>query len=109
MSTLVRRLCWSYLLLALVSIAITVLIGFTTEYGVRAPAGCNLNDALVIGVECRGFAGSSIATLFLNWPLFLIYGPLFAFSSAVIAIAALLLWAPPIYLIVDRLLRLHAT
>lgn len=100
---------WVYVGALVVAVTANVLIGLTTEYGIRTSTGCNFFDAMVIGVECRGFIGAKEIELFLNWSLWLVYGPMFAFVAPWFLIVALLLWAPPAFLVFTYLRRRNAT
>ena len=106
---ILRSLCWLYLALIGVAFATNVVVGLTTEYGVRVGTGCNFYDALVVGVECRGFPGAKWAEHFLNWPLWLLYVPMFAFSSFWFIVPAVFLWFPPAFLLGSYLRRRYAT
>ena len=101
--------CWLYIALILAALIADVVIAFAMPYGGRIGAGCNFTDAMVVGVKCQGFSGADALALFLNWPLFLLYAPLFTFSSLWILIPTVLLWLPPTYLLVSFLRRRHAT
>ena len=102
---IVRSLCWLYLALLSVAVIVDLVIALTTQYGDRAGTGCSLYDAMVVGIECRGFAGSKLLQHFLNWPLLLVYVPMFAFSSLWLLFPAILLWLPVAFLLVSRLRR----
>jgi hypothetical protein len=104
-----RYFCWLYVALIVAAILADVVIALTMPYGGRVGAGCNFTDALVVGVKCQGFAGADAVALFLNWPLLLVYAPIFSFSSLWILIPAVLLWLPPIYLLVSSFRKRHAT
>ena len=109
MIQLVRRFCWLYVGLIALAIVGDVVVGLTTQYGVRTGDGCNFYDAMVYGVECRGFLGAKAVELFLNLPLYLVQAPMFAFSSVWLLSIAVLLWLPPIYLIAGSMKGRHAT
>jgi hypothetical protein len=109
MIRVVRGLCWLYVGLIILAIVSDVVVGFTTQFGVRTGSGCNFYDSMVYGVECRGFLGAKVAELFLNWPLYLVQAPMFALSSVWLLSVAVLLWLPPIYLIAGSMRGRHAT
>ena len=90
-----RYFCWLYIALVISAVLADVVIALTTQSGGRLGPGCNFTDALLIGVKCQGFAGAEVVALFLNWPLFLVYAPIFTFSSLWTLIPTLLLWLPP--------------
>lgn len=71
--------------------------------------GCNFYDALIVGIECRGFIGARAVELFLNWPFLLLYVLMFSFSSFWMIIPAILLWFPPILLLGSHLRRRYAS
>ena len=104
-----RQLSWLYLAAIGLAAVADVVIALTTEYGVRTGIGCNFYDAMVYGVECRGFVGAKAVALLLNWPLYLIYAPMFAFAAFWLLPVAVLLWLPPIFLAVASKRQRHAT
>lgn len=103
-----RYLCWLYVGLIVIAILADLVIGFTTEYGKRMGTGCNFYDALFIGVECRGFYGAKAVELLLNWPLYLVYAPMFLLSSLWGFVPTVILWFPGLFLLVSYLRRRHA-
>jgi hypothetical protein len=104
-----RYFCWLYIALIVAAIIADVVIALAMPYGGGVGAGCNFTDALVIGVKCQNFAGADAVGLFLNWPLLLVYAPMFAFSSLWMLVPAVLLWLPPIYLLASLFRKRHAT
>lgn len=104
-----RYLCWLYIALLGAAITFDVVIGLTTEYGTRAGIGCSFYDALVVGIECRGFPAARAVGLLLNWPLLLLYMPMFSLSTLWLTIPAVLLWFPPLFLLGSHLRRRYAT
>ena len=105
----IRKLCWLYAILLVVAILTDILVALITNYGERVAVGCNLHDALVIGIECRGFAGAGAAEILLNWPFWLIYYPVFAFVSLWGLVASVIVWAPLIFLVIAYVRRRNAT
>jgi hypothetical protein len=89
-----RYLCWAYTVLLLLGSAIGMFIGFTTEYGDRSGVGCNFYDALLYGIECRGFVGAWAIELLVGFPLLLGQLSAIALSSPVFLVLALPLWLP---------------
>jgi hypothetical protein len=75
-----------------------ILIGRTTRYGTRTGMGCNFYDALLVGIECRGFPGAEIVEGFLGWPLLLLQVTALALSWPPMLVPAVLLWLPVLYL-----------
>lgn len=108
MRSSLRTLSWLYILALIVVVIADVAIASTTEYGNRQVTGCNFYDALVVGIECRGFALENAAVRLLNWPLYFLYGPLFAFVSLWSLVITVLIWTPPVYLVVTYLRRRNA-
>jgi len=104
-----RKLGWLYISALVVVVIADIVIALTTEYGNREVIGCNFYDALVVGIECRGFAGQKAAELLLNWPFFFLYGPLFAFVSLWSLVIAALIWTPLVFLVVTYSRRRNAT
>jgi uncharacterized membrane protein YczE len=93
-----RYVSWLYIgTLVAASIALAVVAG-TTEYGNRTGAGCNLYDALLYGVQCRGFFGAGLVEVFLGVPL--VVGQVAALSvmSPWMLIPAALLFSPALFL-----------
>ena len=105
----VRYLCWLYIGLVGVALLADIVLALTTDYGGRIDPGCNFTDALLVGVKCQGFIGADALALFLNWPLFFVYAPMFALSSAWMLIPTVLLWLPVVYLVTRFIRRRHAT
>lgn len=96
-------------MLLVAALVTDILIALTTKHGERVAVGCNLHDALVIGMECRGFAGAGVAEIVLNLPFWLIYYPVFAFVSLWALVASVILWAPLMFLIFAYRRRKNAT
>ena len=65
--------------------------------------GCFAYDAMLVGLDCSGFPAAAAVSAWLNWPLWLLYGPLFAVFSIKAAAVALLAWAPLVVYVVARL------
>lgn len=78
---------------------------------IEQSVGCVWEDALITWVHCQGFLGSSAVAGLLNFPLLLMYAPMYAFVSGtpiyILAgvLVTLAVWAPVIYFIVR--LALH--
>ena len=104
-----RYFCLLYIALIVAALVADIVIAITMPYGGRTGAGCYFTDAMVVGVKCQGFAGADAIAQFLNWPLMLVYAPIFAFSSLGGLIPTVLLWLPPMYLLVSLLRRRYAT
>mgnify|MGYP006999718050 CR=1 FL=1 len=49
---------------------------------------------MLIGFECQGFIGSPVVAAWLNWPLWLVFAPIFAFFSFKAFVVAVLVWLP---------------
>lgn len=90
---LVSAFFLSILLLAVVA---GVLVFGLVDYGRKGSefVGCYAYDAMLIGFECQGFLGSSFVTAWLNWPLWLLFAPMFALFSLKAAVIAVIVWLP---------------
>jgi hypothetical protein len=75
-----------------------VAIAWTTRYGARTGMGCNFYDALLVGVECRGFPGSGFVEVALGLPLLMFYVTALLPSWPLMLVPAALLWSPVLYL-----------
>jgi hypothetical protein len=73
-----------------------ILIFSFVEYGVKNPdyVGCYAYDSMLVGFQCSGFPTSQAIELWLNWPLWLVYGPLFAFFDIKVAALTIIVWLP---------------
>lgn len=71
-----------------------VLIGFTTTYGDLSSVGCNFYDALLYGINCRGFFGAQAIEVLVGFPLLLVQISIVFFSSPIGFFFVLLLWLP---------------
>gem|GEM_PF-1978996 len=89
-------------LLALAFIA-GLLVSSFVEYGHKSTEfiGCYSYDAMLVGFECQGFMGSNLVALWLNWPLWLLYGPIFAFLSIRVLAITILIWLPVVAFVVS--------
>ena len=93
-----RYLSWLYVgTLVAAFVALAVVAG-TTEYGNRTGVGCNLYDALLYGIECRGFLGSGLIEVFLGFPLLVGQVAALSVMSPWMLIPAALLVAPALFL-----------
>ena len=83
----------AFLLLAVLA---DVLVFVTVEYGRKGAGfvGCYAYDAMLVGFECQGFYGSSIISAWLNWPLTMVFAPIFAIFSLRALGIAILVWLP---------------
>lgn len=99
----IRYFCSAYTALVALAIVANLIIGLGTQYGTRVGTGCNFFDALLVGIECRGFAGARLIELYLNWPLLLIYMLWLSFFSFWIILPTLLLWLPPLFIVTSYL------
>ncbi len=100
--TLVKRIA----AIALIILGLAVVAGITVssfvEYGRKGTdyVGCFAYDAMLMGFECQGFLASNFVSAWLNWPLWLLYAPIFAFSSIKAASITVLVWFPLILYVV---------
>lgn len=90
----IRKLCWAYTALLILGVLVGLIIGFTTEYGVRSGVGCNFYDALLYGIECRGFFGSRAIEFLVGFPLLVGQLSTIAVSSPWLSVLALPVWLP---------------
>lgn len=96
---IVRYFCSAYTALVALAIVVNLILGLATQYGNRVGTGCNFYDALLVGIECRGFVGAQLAALYLSWPLLLMYMLWFSFFSFWLILPTLLLWLPPLIIV----------
>lgn len=77
---IVQRASEALLFGLVLAIAGDVIIFIFVDYGMPSEgfSGCYAYDAMLIGFECKGFPAASLVSAWLNWPLWLLYGPLFA-------------------------------
>jgi hypothetical protein len=75
-----------------------VVIAWTTRYGSRTGVACNFYDALLVGVECRGFPGSGFVEIVLWLPLLMYQVTALVPSWPLMLVPAVLLWSPVVYL-----------
>ena len=106
---ILRNLCWAYTGLLVVGTLAAVVIGATTEYGNRSGTGCNLYDALLFGVDCRGFLGVGFIEFVVGFALVLAQVLWFAFASPWMLLPTALLWSPILFLIYRAVKRPSAT
>ena len=71
-----------------------LLIGFTTTYGDLSGVGCNFYDALIFGIDCRGFFGAQAIEILIGFPLLIVQLSVIFISSPLGFIFVLLLWLP---------------
>lgn len=100
---LIKSITTPFMALLALAIAAEVLVSLFVEYGAKNPefVGCYAYDAMVVGFQCQGFIASNIVALWLNWPLWLIYGPIFALFSPLTLAVAILVWLPVVAYVVS--------
>jgi hypothetical protein len=93
---LIKKLCLIPITCLLLAIIGDVLIFSLVEYGRKSTefVGCYAYDAMLVGFECQGFAASGLVSVWLNWPLWLLWGPMFALFSFRAFAVAVLVWLP---------------
>ena len=101
-----RYLCLAYTILLILGGAIGLTIGFTTEYGDRSGVGCNFYDALLYGVECRGFIGVKVIEVLVGFPVLVGQLSVIALSSPAFLVLALPSWMPVFFTLYWVLRRL---
>ena len=94
-----RYFCKGYVVILVVATLVNTVIVFTTSYGNRTGMGCNFYDALLVGIDCRGFPGSGFVQFVLSFPLLLAYVSAFVFWSPWMLLFATLLWLPVLYIL----------
>jgi len=99
--------------LTLIGLAVVVDIMIATFVGHGAMAagstGCYLTDAMVVGFHCQGFGASGLVSVWLNLPMWAIYGLIFAPYSIKAAFLAILVWLPVvIFVVASRKVARHA-
>ena len=92
-----------FLVALVLAVVANILVFALIEYGRKGTefVGCYAYDAMLIGFECQGFIGSPIVTAWLNWPLWLLFAPMFALFSLRAFVVAVLVWAPVVGFIVS--------
>ncbi|WP_045857988.1 hypothetical protein [Teredinibacter purpureus] len=92
-----------FLLILLLAVIADLFVFATVEYGRKGIefVGCYAYDAMLIGFECQGFSGSSIVASWLNWPLWLVFAPMFAIFSIKAFVVAILVWLPLVAYIIS--------
>jgi len=95
----VRYLSRLYVAVLIAATLVDFVIACTTPYRARAGTGCNFYDALLIGIECRGFLGSGFVEIVLGLPLLVIYVSALVPSWPLMLVPAALLWSPVLYLV----------
>lgn len=83
----------------LAAVIANVFLVVDTGYGFEI-SGCYPKDALFFGFACREFPGATLLTIWLNWPLFLVQGPLFLVLNPGAFFLFFLSWSPILFLIV---------
>jgi len=78
------------------AVLVDILVFALVEYGHKDSdfVGCYAYDAMLIGFECQGFVGKTFIGAWLNWPLWLVFAPMFAIFSLKAAAVAVLVWLP---------------
>lgn len=84
------------LIFLLLAVLADALVFVTVEYGRKGTdfVGCYAYDAMLVGFECQGFYGSSIVSAWLNWPLTMVFAPMFVIFSLRALVIAILVWLP---------------
>ena len=95
MKKILLRLCVLYTAFLLLGGLIVVFIAFTTNYGdLSEVVGCNLYDALLYGVDCRGFIGAGFLEFLAGFSLLVLQLSFFAIGSPITLVLALVFWLP---------------
>lgn len=69
MKKAIQWFSWGYTGLLICGALAGLLIGFTTTYGDLSGVGCNLYDAVLYGIDCRGFFGAQAIEILVSFPL----------------------------------------
>jgi len=93
---IIKKLSGFFLFALLLAIVADFFIFTLTEYGRKGSdfIGCYAYDAMLFGFGCQGFIGDFIVSVWLNWPLWLVYSGMFAVSSLKAFAIAVMLWLP---------------
>lgn len=94
MKLVLRWLCLIYTALILCGSLVAIVIWHTTSYGVLSGVGCNFYDALIYGIDCRGFIGATAVEILVGLPLLLFQLSIFASSSPAMLALVSLFWLP---------------
>ena len=100
----VKKLSGAALFLMGLTVVAGVIIAALSDRGAVTAehAGCYLTNAMLVGFECDGFWAAGFVSAWLNWPLWSVYGLLFARYSLKAAFLAILAWSPLIIHVVAR-------
>lgn len=100
---ILKKISVIFLAALILAVFANIIIFVVVEYGRKSTefVGCYAYDAMLVGFECQGFIGSSIVTAWLNWPLWLLFAPLFALFSLRAFLMAILVWAPVVGFIIS--------
>ena len=100
---LTKSISTPFVALLLLAIVAEILVSSFVDYGTKSSefVGCYAYDAMVVGFQCQGFVASNVVGLWLNWPLWLVYGPIFALFSPLTLVVAILVWLPVVAFIVS--------
>ncbi|WP_039849992.1 hypothetical protein [Grimontia indica] len=103
--TIVRNISTYFLAALLLAILADLVVFGLAEHGRKGTdfVGCYAYDAMLIGFDCQGFAGSSIVTAWLNWPLWLLLAPMFALLNFKTLLLAVVVWTPVVAFIVSSI------
>ena len=93
---LIKKLCLIPMALLVMALVGDAMVFSFVEYGHKGKSfvGCYAYDSMLLGFKCNGFMGRNLITLWLNWPLWLFYGPMFAVFSFRAFAVAVLAWSP---------------
>lgn len=94
MKKVIRWFSWGYTGLLICGGLAALLIGFATTYGDLSGVGCNFCDALLYGIDCRGFFGARAIEILVGFPLLIVQFSVVFFSSPIGFVFVLLLWLP---------------
>jgi hypothetical protein len=100
---IIKKLSAFFLAFLLFAMVADFMIITLVEYGSKGNdfVGCYAYDAMLVGFECQGFIGSPVVAAWLNWPLWLVLAPMFAFFNVKTFIVAVFVWLPLITYVVS--------
>ena len=100
MKKVLLRLCVIYTALLFSGGLTVTIVALTTNYGdLSGVVGCNLYDALLYGVDCRGFIGAGFLEFLAGFSLLVLQLSFFAVGSPITLALALVFWLPELVVI----------
>ena len=94
-----RRFSLIYTALLLLGSVAGAVIMTLSEYGIAQNPGCNFYDALLYGVECRGFWGAKVIAAIVSFPLLVWQASAMSAIQLTSLPLVLILWAPVLHVL----------